>query len=86
MKINKEMVRAVFWYISFSILGPLLFIGGIGYIMNEIFDNKFILFASIFLAYIVSNVLMFKKLIKINKEFEKIDNDGQGQKEDVIKK
>lgn len=77
MKINKEISRAMFLYISFSVLGPLLVIGGIGYIVDRIFHNKFILFFSIFVAYIISNILMFKKLKKINQEVEKIGKEKE---------
>ena len=77
MKISKEISRAMFLYISFSVLGPLLVIGGVGYIVDKIFNNKFILFFSIFVAYIVSNVLMFKKLKKINQEIENIGEEKE---------
>jgi len=76
---NKEIARAMFLYISYSILGPLLVIGGIGYIIDRILKTKFFLFFFIFIAYIVSNVLMFRKLKKLNKELDKIKierNDG----------
>ncbi|MFA5644154.1 MAG: AtpZ/AtpI family protein [Patescibacteria group bacterium] len=70
-KNNKEIARAMFLYISFSVLGPLLVIGGIGYLIDRLFNTHFILILSILVAFIVSNVLMFKKLKKINKEIEK---------------
>ncbi len=69
---NKEIAKAMFWYISFSILGPLLVIGGIGYLVDRIFETRFALLFSIFIAYLVSNVLMFKKLKRLNKEVESI--------------
>ncbi|MDD3711379.1 MAG: hypothetical protein PHP37_02150 [Patescibacteria group bacterium] len=69
---NKEIARAMVLYISFSVLGPLLVIGGIGYLVDRIFNTRFALLFSIFVAYLVSNILMFKKLKKINKEMDKI--------------
>ncbi len=69
---NKEIAKAVFLYISFSVLGPLLVIGGIGYLVDRIFKTRFALLFSIFVAYFISNILMFKKLKKINKEIESI--------------
>ncbi len=72
LKNNKEIARAMFLYISFSILGPLLAVGGIGYLVDHFFNTRFALLFSIFIAYFISNVLMFKKLKKLNKEIEKI--------------
>lgn len=72
LKNNKEIARAMFLYISFSILGPLLVIGGIGYLADKIFHTRFALFFSIFIAYLVSNFLMFKKLKKVNQEIEAV--------------
>jgi len=72
MKNNKEIARAMFLYISYSILGPLLVIGGIGYFVDRYLNTRFALLFSIFIAYIVSNILMFKKLKKTNKEIESI--------------
>jgi hypothetical protein len=65
---NKEIARAMTLYITYSVLGPLLIIGGLGYLIDKLFNSRFALFFSIFVAFIVSNFLMFKKLQKINKE------------------
>ena len=70
-KQNKEIARAMSLYITYSILGPLLVIGGIGYVIDRILDTRLFLLISIFVAYGVSNILMFKKLKKINLEVEK---------------
>lgn len=67
---NKEIARAMTLYITYSVLGPLLIIGGLGYLIDKLFNSRFALFFSIFVAFIVSNFLMFKKLQKINKEIE----------------
>lgn len=69
---NKEIARAMFLYISYSILGPLLLIGGIGYFIDKVFETRFALLFSVFIAYIVSNILMFKKLKSINYLTKKI--------------
>lgn len=69
---KREIARAMFLYISYSILGPLLVMGAIGYFVDKFFSTKFFLFLSLFIAYIISNFLMFKKLKKLNKEIEKI--------------
>ncbi|MFA5420804.1 MAG: hypothetical protein WC280_02145 [Patescibacteria group bacterium] len=86
---NKEIARAMFLYISYSILGPLLLIGGLGYILSRYFDNRFILFFSIFIAWLFSQVLMFKKLKRINASVEKIGEEGlkkEEENEDIKKK
>jgi F0F1-type ATP synthase assembly protein I len=50
-----------------SILGPLLFFGIPGYFLDKYFGTKpAILLASIFLAFIVTNILLYKKVKKIN--------------------
>lgn len=67
---NKEIARAMTLYITYSVLGPLLLIGGLGYLIDKLFNSRFALFFSIFVAFIVSNFLMFRKLQKINKEIE----------------
>ncbi len=68
---NKEIARAMFMYIGYSILGPLLVIGGIGYVADKLLNTHIFLLLSVFVAYGVSNVLMFKKIKQINLEIEK---------------
>lgn len=79
---NKEVARAMFLYISYSILGPLLIIGGIGYFVDKLLGTRLFLLISVFVAYGVSNILMFKKLKKINLEIEK---NSPPRKDDVKK-
>ena len=69
---NKEIARAMFLYISYSILGPLLVIGGLGYFVEKVLGVRFALLFSIFIAYIISNILMFKRLKKINHDIENV--------------
>ena len=85
IKNNKEIARAMFLYVSCSILGPLLVIGGIGYFVDQYFHTRWALFFSIFIAYIISNILMFRKLKKINKEIEKIKVENSPEKVNEIK-
>jgi hypothetical protein len=79
---NKEIAKAMFLYISYSILGPLLLIGGLGYILGRYLENRFILFFSIFVAWLVSQILMFKKLKRINSSVEEIGKEGEKYEED----
>ncbi len=83
----REIIIASSLYSIGSILGPLLIFGGFGLILDRIFDTKpWALLISIFVAFIVTNVLLFKKIKKINGmmdayRFEVKDNNGEPNKE-----
>lgn len=63
----REIVVASAMYSLGSILGPLLVIGGVGFILDRIFNTRpWILLISVLVAFIVTNVLLFKKIKKIN--------------------
>lgn len=50
-----------------SILGPLLLFGIPGYFLDKYFGTKpVILLVTVFIAFIVSNFLLYKKVRKIN--------------------
>lgn len=64
----KDFLIASAMYSLGSILGPLLVFGGVGFILDRIFDTKpWLLLGSLFLAFITTQVLLFKKIAKINK-------------------
>ena len=82
----KQLPWALAIYSSTSILGPLLIIGGIGYWLDRVFNTRpWLLVISIFIAFIVTNLLLFKKVvvltkwIKRQKELEKNKKNGQGE-------
>jgi F0F1-type ATP synthase assembly protein I len=55
-----------------AILGPLLLIGGSGYLLDYLFNTKpIILIFSVLIAFIVTNILLFKKIKKINQLMDK---------------
>lgn len=63
----REIIIASSLYSIGSILGPLLVFGGFGLILDRIFDTKPVaLLMNIFVAFIITNVLLFKKVKKIN--------------------
>lgn len=67
-KNSKQLALAMVGYSGLSIFGPLIVIGGIGYFLDRMFEaNSVILIISVFIAFIVTNVLLFKKVKKINK-------------------
>ncbi|MDD2354153.1 MAG: hypothetical protein PHH52_01695 [Patescibacteria group bacterium] len=67
-KTIREIVVASAMYSLGSILGPLLLIGGTGLLLDKLLGTyPWILLGSILLAFIVTNVLLFKKIKKINR-------------------
>ena len=63
----REIIIASSLYSIGSILGPLLVFGCFGLILDRIFDTKpFALLISILIAFIITNVLLFRKIKKIN--------------------
>lgn len=73
---------AVFYYISGTVIGPLLLFGGIGYLLDSFFDTKpKLLIASVFVAFIVTNILLFRKVKSINNLVNKyVPKDDVGAK------
>lgn len=70
-KSMKEFVIASSMYSLGSIIGPLLSFGGVGFILDRVYGAKpWCLLGSIFLAFITTQVLLFKKIVKINKMIE----------------
>lgn len=69
---TKNLAMAMAVYSSTSILGPLIIIGGIGYLLDRIFNTRpFILIISIIIAFIVTNILLFKKVVALTKWISK---------------
>lgn len=67
-KAIKEIAVASAMYSLGSILGPLLVIGGLGLILDKIFQtHPWFLLGGVLVAFIVTNILLFKKIKKINK-------------------
>ncbi len=63
----REIVVASSLYSIGSIFGPLLVFGGFGYILDRVFDTyPWSLLIGVFIAFIVTNVLLYKKVKKIN--------------------
>lgn len=83
IKENRALAKGVFMYISFSVLGPLLTIGAIGYALDKIFGTKpFILLGSVLVSYVFSNFLIFKKIGEFNASLEKIKKETEGPVKD----
>jgi len=70
-KAVKEIILASAMYSLGSIFGPLLVIGGLGLLLDKLFNTSpWILLTSVLVAFIVTNVLLFKKIKKINRMME----------------
>lgn len=80
-KLEKKLIRArttkdLMWgmalYTGGSVLGPLVIIGGIGYALDVFFSTEPIfLIIGVLLAFVATNILIFRKLQKLNKQIEK---------------
>lgn len=85
----KEMALATFYYTSGAIFGPLLFFGGLGYLLDNKFDTQpRYLIIGVFLAFATTNVLLFKKVGKINRLImsnQKKPSSENGQKKEERK-
>ncbi|MFA4999901.1 MAG: AtpZ/AtpI family protein [Patescibacteria group bacterium] len=63
----KTMAIATFYHTSGAILGPLLILGGLGYFLDRKFSSgPLYLIIGVFLAFVTTNILLFKKLGQIN--------------------
>lgn len=67
-KAIREILLASAMYGLGSILGPLLVIGGLGFIFDKVFSTSpWGLLGSVFIAFMVTNILLFRKLGQINR-------------------
>ena len=64
----KQIILSGAAYSLSSIIGPLLFLGLPAYFLDRHFQTKPILMlVAVFLAFIITNILLFKKVSKINR-------------------
>lgn len=81
LKENKVLAKGVFMYIGFSVLGPLLTIGAIGYILDNVFGTKpFMLLGAVIVSYFFSNFLIFKKVKEFNSSLSRIEIENKKNK------
>jgi len=74
---KNTILREALMFNATAIFGPILLLGGLGYFLDKYFgtEKKFI-FLGIGVAFILTNVLMFRKIkrfIKVSDEFLKKD-------------
>ncbi len=83
-KAVREIIVASAMYSIGSILGPLLIIGGLGLLLDRFFGtHPWILLGSVLVAFIVTNVLLFKKIKKINRMMDVYQQEAKAEKEKV---
>lgn len=64
----KQLIVSSAAYSLSSILGPLLFLGVPGYFLDKHFGSSpLALLVAVFVAFIITNVLLFKKVSQINR-------------------
>lgn len=82
-KTTKDLMWGMALYTGSSVFGPLIIFGFLGYLVDSFFDTKPIfLIAGVLLAFVVTNILIFRKLSKLNKEIEKEIEEEKKKKDD----
>ena len=79
---TKKLAMAMAAYTSVSIFGPLVLIGGVGLWLDKILGTKpVILFTSVFVAFIVTNILLYRKTKAITRWIDKKSQEAEVDKE-----
>jgi F0F1-type ATP synthase assembly protein I len=82
----KSFAFATSIYGSASIFGPMLFLGGVGYFLDKNFlTGHIFLIIGLALAFITTNILLFRKAIELTKEIEKLAPKPLEEDEDDFK-
>ena len=72
---------AMSFYTSASIFGPLILIGGTGFLLDKHFGTEpVITIIFFFIAFIISNVLLFRKTMILASYIDKTKKDKQEEK------
>jgi F0F1-type ATP synthase assembly protein I len=84
----RQLALSFVAYSTASIFGPLLVIGGLGYFLDQYFNSMpVITISAVFIAFIVTNVLLFKKMKMVNKLIDQYKaqsiKEANRQKEDI---
>jgi F0F1-type ATP synthase assembly protein I len=68
---KNRVIREALIFSTVAILGPIILLGGLGYILDRYFGtDKVFLFSGIGLAFVTTQLFMFRKV----KEFSKISS------------
>jgi len=84
-KTIREITVASAMYSLGSILGPLLVFGGLGLLLDRFFStHPWSLLIGVLVAFIFTNILLFKKIRKINKMMASYRKDLLANKEKSV--
>ncbi len=79
--ISKDIFRQALLFNATSIVGPIIFFGGIGWLLDSFFHTgRIFLFLSIAVAFIATHILMFRKLQMYSKEINKASEKNDSEK------
>ena len=85
---NFLILRQAFLFNATSIALPVVFFGGIGWLLDYFFHTgRIFLFLSVAVAFVATHILMFRKLQRYSKKINKIstEHDAQHDTEKNIK-
>ncbi len=85
IKSLKNIATGMFYYNAFSILGPLIFLVGAGILLDNFLKTKpYLTITGLIIAFIVTNILMFKRIKKLSIKLKKekiVQNNKQSIKQ-----
>jgi len=71
----KDLAKGVLYYNSASILGPLILFIGLGVLLDNKLETKpYLTIAGLIIAFITTNILIFRKVKKLTIELKNIPN------------
>lgn len=83
----KELIISVAYYIGGSVFGPILLFGGLGYVLDRVLDTKpKMLIIGFIISFVVTNILMFRKLKKLNVLMDSINYRKNGDNNTAVSK
>lgn len=78
----KDIATGILYYNAASILGPILFFVGGGLLLDKYFNTKpYLTIGGLVLSFIVSNVLILKKIRKLTGELKQYNKEKKAEKE-----
>jgi len=80
-KTFKKLAYSYAAYSAGSVFGPMLVLGGIGYALDKFFKTRFIVFIGVAIAFIITNILIYRKTKKLSEKMSKISKTEKEGKE-----
>ncbi|NIA18444.1 MAG: hypothetical protein GWO79_01030 [Actinobacteria bacterium] len=65
-KAFKKLAYSYAAYSGASVFGPMLVLGGLGYAFDRFFGTKFIVFIGVAIAFVATNILIYRKTKKLS--------------------